>query len=323
MKFHLNFTPTESTYKLSHQEGVLFIGSCFSEHIATKLNTLKFNCLSNPFGIVFNPESISSQLLRCINKTYFITEDVFEVNRAWFSLQAHSGLFNDNKVEFLNQLNNQIDIWHHQLKKAKTLVITLGSAYAYKHIESNAIVANCHKLHATFFQKQLLSLNTLKQTYAQLIKELLNLNSQLQILFTVSPVKHLKDGIIENTRSKAILIEIAHTMVDEHKNCTYFPAYELVTDDLRDYRFFETDLAHPNKQAIDYVWQKFSDYYFSEQTTTLNTKLQELLNAINHKPFNANGTEYILFKKTHLDKCEQLKKQFPFLNLESELAFFK
>lgn len=323
MKFHLNFTPHESVFKINHQDEILFIGSCFSEHIASKLISLKFNCSTNPLGIVFNPQSIYDCLIRCISQTSFTTKDVFEKNGLWFSLYCHTSIYHTTQQGLLDFINQQLDAWHRKLKTAKCLIITLGSAYAYNHVESTNIVSNCHKLPNNQFRKQLLNLNSLYQQYTELIKTLLNLNPSLQILFTISPVKHIKDGIVENSRSKAILIELASTLVDENLCCSYFPAYELVSDDLRDYRFYEADLVHPNQQAIDYVWQKFSNSFFNLQTLTINSTLNEINSAKQHKPFQENSEEYKLFKKKYFEKCEVLKKENPWLNLESEISFFK
>ncbi len=322
MKFHLDFTPKISQNQINHQQGVLFMGSCFSEHIAGKLNQLKFEVDTNPFGIIFNPKSIELAINRIITKHYFTTTDIFEKDGTWFCLETHTSLFANTQFDLLQKLNALIDEWHTKLKHTKWLVITVGSAYAYKHVEQQTTVANCHKLPNTLFEKQLLQTNDIVSDYSILIENVKSINPQLQILLTVSPVKHLRDGVIENSLSKAILIQAVHQLVSKFINCSYFPAYELITDDLRDYRFYQADMAHPNHQAIDYVWQKFEQTYFSNETKLINEKLIDINLAVNHKPFNVEGDAFMQFKKTYYKKCEVLKQHYPWLNMEVELNYF-
>lgn len=322
MKFHLDFTPKISQHQINHQQGVLFMGSCFSEHIAGKLDQLNFEVDTNPFGIVFNPKSIELAINRILTKHYFLSTDVFEKDGFWYCLETHTSIFAKTQLDLLNKLNALIDEWHIKLKHAKWLVITVGSAYVYKHSEHQCIVANCHKLPNTLFEKQLLQTNDIVSDYTLLIENIKNINPNLQILLTVSPVKHLRDGFIENSLSKAILIQAVHQLVSKHMNCSYFPAYELVTDDLRDYRFYQTDMAHPNHQAIDYVWQKFEQTYFSNDTKLINEKLIDIHLALRHKPFNMDSEAFLQFKKAYYKKCEALKHQYSWLNLEVELNYF-
>jgi hypothetical protein len=298
------------------------MGSCFSEHIAGKLDKLKFEVDTNPFGIVFNPKSIELAINRILTKQYFTTTDVFEKDGFWYCLETHTSLFAKTQLDLLKKLNALIDEWHAKLKHAKWLVITIGSAYAYKHIEQQSIVANCHKLPNTLFEKQLLQTNDIVSDYSILIENIKSINPHLQILLTVSPVKHLRDGVIENSLSKAVLIQAVHQLVSQHTNCSYFPAYELVTDDLRDYRFYQADMVHPNQQAIDYVWQKFEQTYFSNETKSINEKLTDINLARRHKPFNIDGDAFLQLKKTYYKKCEALKQQYSWLNMEIELNYF-
>lgn len=323
MKFHLDFTPKISQQQINHQQGVLFIGSCFSEHIAGKLGQLKFEVDTNPFGIVFNPKSIELAINRILTKNYFTSTNVFEKDGFWFCLETHTSLFATTQLDLIKKLNTLIDEWYIKLKHAKWLVITLGSAYAYKHIEQERIVANCHKLPNTLFEKQLFQSNDIVSDFSILIENIKNINPQLQVLLTVSPVKHLRDGVIENSLSKAILIQAVHQLVSKHTRCSYFPAYELVAEDLRDYRFYQADMAHPNQQAVDYVWQKFEQTYFSNDTKLINEKLVDIYLAMHHKPFNMDGDAFLQFKKTYYKKCEALKQQYSWLNMEVELNYFK
>ncbi len=323
MKFHLNYKPAINVQQMSHQQGVLLIGSCFSEHIYNKLNNLKFTTKTNPFGIVFNPKSIALSINRILTKNYFTINDVFEKEGLWFCFEAHTSIFKQTQIELVNSLNTTINEWYKNLKMTKWLIITVGSAYAYKHTEQQQIVANCHKLPHSIFEKQLLQSNDIVADYSILIGALRQINPELQIILTVSPVKHLRDGIIENSLSKAILLQAVHQLVNQHTNCQYFPAYELVTDDLRDYRFYKADMAHPNDMAIDYVWQKFEEVYFSDDTKLINLKLADIHSAYNHKPLNKGTEAFTKFKSTYYKKCETLQTQYPWVNLSQELAYFK
>ena len=321
--FHLNFNPSVSSEKINHQQDLLFIGSCFSEHISKKFLDLKFSIESNPFGIVFNPHSIYSTLLNCINNAEVDDLHYLERDENWFCLEAHSSMYASEKKQLQSVLIHNTLQWHHKLKSATWLVITFGSAYAYEFKQTNKIIANCHKLPSQLFSKKLMSSQDIVSDYNELIKNLQLINPNLKILFTVSPVKHLRDGVIENNLSKAVLIQSVHQLISKHLNCFYFPAYELVLDDLRDYRFYQLDMAHPNSQAINYVFEKFMDVYFSDETKLINFQISEIQKAFNHKPYNNQNLFHEAFKQSMVLKCNNLLNQFPFLNLTKEINYFK
>lgn len=322
MTFHLDFNPPASQQKLRHQEEILMMGSCFSEHIAERLSALKFSVATNPFGIVFNPESICKMLHRIIDKDYFTVVDIFEKEERFFSFEVHSLISSSSANVFLKELNASIDHWHENLKSCKFLTLTFGSAFAYWHLERKEIVANCHKFPNSDFKKRLFSSTNIIDSYSVLLHKLLMFNPKLNIVFTVSPVKHLRDGVVENNLSKAILIQSVHQLIAKFNVCHYFPAYELVNDDLRDYRFYEADMAHPNQQAIDYVWQKFADVYFDLETKKLIEKIQEINQAMNHRPFNVLSESHLKFKQTFHQKCITLSTEHPWLDLQTETNYF-
>jgi hypothetical protein len=322
MQFYLGFQPEISQQKITHNDDVLLIGSCFSEHIGNCLSEFKFQVHSNPFGIVFNPKSIETALNRIIEKNYFNENDVFEKESNWFSLEAHSSVFAIGKNELLKLLNSTIDEWNLKLKSASFLILTYGSAFAYKSKLKDKIVANCHKLPQAEFDKVLLETQEIVSDYQILIDKIKVFNPGLKILFTVSPVKHLRDGVVENSLSKAILIQSVHQLIKRNSNCVYFPAYELVNDDLRDYRFYESDMAHPNTQAINYVWKKFSDVYFNEITNSINEKVIQIHQAYHHRLFNKTTESSIKFKHKFYQKCVTLQSEFPRINLSQELHYF-
>ncbi len=322
MRFHLDLNPGICSDKIQHRDTILLSGSCFSEHIEKKLNDLKFKCFSNPFGIVFNPNSIDITITRILEKNYFTDKDISEHNDTYLSLETHTSFIKFTKAELLSTLNGLIEAWHTHLTKADWLVITLGSAFYYRHLKTNTVAANCHKLPGREFSKQICETNTIVSNYNALLEKLNTFNPELKIILTVSPVKHLRDGIIQNNLSKAILIQSVHQIINKNKNCIYFPAYELVNDDLRDYRFYDPDMAHPNQQAIDYVWNKFSDMFFDKDTHALITKLNELNLSLNHRPLNTTGKAFSDFKSLQVKKCLELKTQYPYLDLDTEIRYF-
>ncbi|MES2567938.1 MAG: GSCFA domain-containing protein [Bacteroidota bacterium] len=322
MQFHLNYKPAISVQKITHQDQVLMIGSCFSQHIGNKLNDLKFKLETNPFGMVFNPESIVKAIIRIVEKKYFTEEDVFVHDEQWICLESHSSVSAASKEELLNSLNRLIDVWHAHLKTAPWLTITFGTAYAYKYLSSGQIVANCHKLPQAQFEKILLEPSAIISAYRNLLITLGQFNPNLKVIFTVSPVKHLRDGVVENSLSKAILLQCVHQIIKGANHCFYFPAYEIVTDDLRDYRFFESDMAHPNKLAIDYVWKLFGEAYFNEATQVINEKVMHIHQAYNHRLINKATGPSVKFRHNFYQKCVNLQAEYPYLDLVKELNYF-
>ena len=291
MKFHLNHNPKKFDFEISHSQSLFLIGSCFAENIGQKLKENKFHTLTNPNGILFNPNSIFRALQDAISLTTF--DDRFSVERDnyHFSFFHHSKIKASTAKQLKDQLQ-EINLNNHQfLKSCDFLIITFGTAYHYFHKNLHTTVANCHKQSQQTFTKKLLSLTEITEQYNLLFKQLSKLNPQLKIILTVSPVKHLKDGLLENSLSKSTLLLSVHELCQTNKNCVYFPAFELVTDDLRDYRFYKEDMAHPNAQAVNYVWEKFSETCFSESTKQLNQKIQKLNQALDHKQMSKNTTE--------------------------------
>lgn len=322
MKFHLNFSPSISDIKIKHESKIEMIGSCFSEHIGQKLMDLKFDIDTNPFGIIFNPISIAKLLNRIHFKTYFNQDDVFEHQNLWFCYECHSSIYANSREELLLQLNKKIDSLHEASKKWDFLFITLGSAYHYTLLSKKATVANCHKLPQHLFEKKLAVLSELNSMYSELIQNLVSSNPKLNIVISVSPVKHIRDGIIENNLSKSTLLLLCNHISKQHANCCYFPSYELVNDDLRDYRFYEQDMAHPNKQAIQYVWEKFSDCYFEKNTIELNEQLASVQQAFHHKVLKADSEEFKNFKLSMHKKCLTIQSKHSNIDLSKEIAYF-
>ncbi len=320
MQFHLNLQVEPTQQKISHHQQVLMMGSCFTEHIGHTLQALKFNIHVNPFGIVFNPESMAQALHRILSHTSFTADDLLFHDGAWHGMEAHGQFSSADQQAVLRVLNHHLDTWHAAIQAAHWLVLTPGTAYAYTHKATGRVVANCHKIPQQAFSKALLTHEQVVKSLSSALLRLWEINPGCQVITTVSPVKHLRDGVVENSLSKAVLIQGMHAL--EQYGCTYFPAYELVTDDLRDYRFYEKDMAHPNRQAIEYVWQKFSGAYFDADTVALNKHLSELSVAMTHRPHHPGHEAFRVFKQSQALKCKALQQEFPFLDLDREYAYF-
>ncbi len=322
MRFYLDLDTGISPASIQHRQKLLLMGSCFTEHIGKRLNDLKFDCHVNPFGSVFNPGSMHQALTRLLERRPFGESDLMEQQGSWLSLETHTSLNRSSKEDLLTTLNTLLTEWHEHLKTADWLMLTFGSAFYYEHQERQRLVANCHKLPAKQFTKKLADPSAIIASYNDLLKTLRSFNPNLKVILTISPVKHLRDGVVMNNLSKATLILAAHGIVNANDQCYYFPAYELVNDDLRDYRFYEADMAHPNQQAIDYVWQKFSGSWFAPATRPLLDRIAALNAAFRHRPLQESTQAFADFKSAQLQKCMELKNDFPYLDLNTEMAYF-
>lgn len=311
MNFILPFPVKHFTQQVNIKQAILLMGSCFAEEIGAKLEERKFNALTNPHGILYNPISIRSALTDYMQDKKYTKEDIFLHNELWRSFNHHGKFANTDADACLENINHHISLAHQQLKEAKWLLVTFGSAFAYTH--NKQIVANCHKLPASQFEKVLISKEQITDVWQKEINVLKELNPQLNILFTVSPVRYVRDGLIENNRSKGILLDAVHTLTEENTNCFYFPAYEIVIDELRDYRFFKDDLVHPNHLAVNYVWQKFTDVVCDEETKNFITDYEPILKSLQHRDLQEGTTASLKFKKHLEEKINTLKAKYSFL----------
>lgn len=303
MKFHLDHTPKKADFELDHSNGIFLIGSCFAEEIGNKLKEHRFKVNRNPAGILFNPLSIES----CLNTILQQKQDeakIIKRGENYFSYEHHSSVKANSKEELLNEINKTQKEALEFLKEASVLIITFGTAYYYKHRQLDSVVANCHKQASTLFSKELCSVEMLCEKYSELIKAIKSINPKIKFIFTVSPVKYLKDGLENNSISKSTLLLAAQMICAKNKDCHYFPAFELVNDDLRDHRFYKEDLAHPNEQAINYVWEKFSVTFFSEGTKKVIELLSKLNVSSNHHTLHNNKEETIKLE----EYCNKLKE---------------
>ena len=303
----------EARNPIDYNSKLLLLGSCFSENIGDKLSYYKFQSHQNPFGILFHPKAIENLMTNAINEKEYSEKDLTFQNERWHCFDAHSSLSAADKNELLNNLNSTISSTKKQLEEATHIVITLGTSWVYRFIETDKIVANCHKIPQKKFLKELLSVDEISESLEAILVLLKSINKNIQILFTVSPVRHLKDGFIENTQSKAHLISAIHNILNGGY-AFYFPSYEIMMDELRDYRFYAEDMIHPNKTAINYIWEKFVASWFSEDTLLTMKDVDVIQKGLSHRPFNENSIQHHQFLKNLEVKKETLKVQFPFIN---------
>lgn len=321
MDFRLEFTPKAFNVKINHRENLFLVGSCFTENIGSKLRQLKFSVLENPNGILFNPISIVNAFNGYIQNKKYAEADLFYQNECWNSWQHHSRFSNPDKEQCLQVINQSQSEAHDLLKKADWLMITVGSAFVYE-LSNKEVVANCHKVPTDKFNKKLLRVDEVTNALSGMLANIFNFNPKAKVIFTISPVRHLRDGFVENNRSKATLIQAIHQLVDADVRLFYFPAYELVIDDLRDYRFYAEDMVHPNYAATNYVWEKFIAACIDEPSHQLMKELGVINAARNHKAFNPLSGAHKIFLQSNYLKIIALKQRYAYLDLAEEERYF-
>ncbi|MEH6659650.1 GSCFA domain-containing protein [Leeuwenhoekiella marinoflava] len=311
MKLQTTIPLKTSKNQFDYDSEILLVGSCFVENIAAKLEYYKFKNQVNPFGILFHPEAIARFFEYVVSGKIFTEVELLEVQERFVCLDAHSDLSGASVSETLKLLNAAIVQARIQLEAASHVIITLGTAWGYRHKTQDKIVANCHKIPQREFDKELATVSDIEDALRRTLNSIQNLNSKLNVLFTISPVRHIKDGFIENQRSKAHLLTAVHSVIDKTEQTEYFPSYEIVMDELRDYRFYKRDLIHPNELAVAYIWECFISVYVSEETHKTMQQVEEIQRGLAHKPFNANSEQHQKFLKKLEVKKSTLQAQYP------------
>ncbi len=312
MNFQTQIPISKSDFPIDYSSKIISFGSCFAENMAEKFEYFKFENVVNPFGIIFNSVSIEKLIVRSIRKQYFTVNDIFYHNDLWHCYEVHSELSNSNKEGLLITLNELIDSTHQQLLASSHVIITLGTSWVYRNIESHEIVANCHKVPQKQFTKELLSVAQIESCLQNILSEIQTINPHCKFIFTVSPVRHIKDGFVENNVSKAHLLSAVYYFITLNKsNCVYFPSYEIMMDELRDYRFFGEDMLHPNQTAIDYVWIKFFENYVAENEFGTMQQVCDIQKALHHKPFNPKSESHQKFLENLNQKINTILKKHP------------
>lgn len=321
MDFHLSFDPPSMQDKISLRDKIMLSGSCFTEHMSAKLKQYKFHIQENPHGILFNPISLARSVQACITNKHYTDADIFFDQGIWSGWDFHSCFSDPDPKTTLTAMNQSVGAGHLFMKNAQWLILTLGSAFVYQ-LENGQIVANCHKAPAALFRKRLLTVEEVLSELDNLIHRVNLFNPGMRIIFTISPVRHLRDGFVENNRSKAILIQAVHHLVNKFSKLFYFPAYELVIDDLRDYRFFAEDMVHPNYQATNYVWEKFAASSFTDSTRETMKEIYKLSAARLHKALHPGSDLHKKFLQKNHREAMELAGRLPFLDFSEELTYF-
>lgn len=306
---------------ISHRSRIMLVGSCFADNIGKRLQERKFHICTNPFGVQYNPLSIATVLKRVLNGEKFTENscEIFEHSGMWHSILHHSSFSRANREELLHTINHELEKAHRTAQNCDIAVITFGTAYTYFRKSDSIVAGNCHKLPGSLFDRRLLDIDEITAHTAEIIELFRKENPEIQFLFTVSPIRHLSDGAHDNQVSKAtLLLAIEKLRRLFPCNTFYFPAYEIVLDELRDYRFFSEDMTHPSAVAVEYIWERFSDCFFNSATKELNREIENILKGISHRPFNPESAKYKEFIAATLNNINLLKERYSHIDFENE-----
>ncbi len=306
MKFRTEIPISKSKFPIDYNSKIVSFGSCFAENMAEKLSYFKFQNTCNPFGILFHPLAIEKIISKAVNLEFFTKKDIFFHDERWHCFDVHSDLSNSNEAELVANLNKIIELTHQKIAESTHFIITYGTSWVYNNVDNNTIVANCHKVPQKQFSKEILSVATIEKSIQNTIGFIQKLNPNCKIIFTISPVRHIKDGFVENQRSKAHLITAIQNLQLE-----YFPSYEILMDELRDYRFYAEDMLHPSQLAIDYIWERFSETAISEESHTIMDEVESIQKGLAHRPFNPDSEKHKKFLSNLKQKMNTLALKFP------------
>jgi len=319
-KFSTRVHIAESPVKISYDTRCLFMGSCFSDNIGRIMQELKFPVLLNPFGTLFNPASLADNILNLMHPRRFTAGDLTFHRGLWFSFSHYTGFSHPDPDLCLEKINDSLKSGSEWLSQCHYLLLTFGTAWAYVENKSGRLVANCHKLPASNFTRVFLEPYRIVEQYDSLLTDLKKFNPALNIIFTLSPVRHWADGAENNQLSKSVLNYSIHKILEKHTNTRYFPAYEIFMDELRDYRFYASDMFHPSEQASQYVWERFCEAWIDHPSRTTMNEISSVLKATGHRPLHTDTDEYKTFCKNTLKKIEDLKNRIPGLDFSVEIS---
>ncbi len=310
MDFRTIVPISKNDHLINYQSKIFSLGSCFAENIASKFDYYKFDNQCNPFGIIFNTVALEKIVARIVDLNYFSELDIFENNGLWQCFEVHSNMSNSDRFEYLQHLNSILLASHEYLKTATDLILTLGTSWAYELNETKQTVANCHKIAQSEFTKILLSAEQNTVALRKIIYDVQKINSSIKVILTISPVRHLKDGFFENNVSKSTLFAAIFNL-NPSDNTSYFPSYEIVMDELRDYRFYQSDFLHPSQMAIDYIWSKFKESHISKEAFITIKDVESIQKMISHRHANKNSVDYQIFSDKLHSKITKLNAIFP------------
>ena len=315
MQFRTKIPILKSNNPIDYNAKIVSLGSCFAVNMSEKLDYFKFENTCNPFGILFHPLAIEKLIDFAVSGKQFSEVDVFFHNERWHCFDAHSDLSNTSQSALIANLNSLVIATKVQLQSASHIIITYGTSWVYRNIATDKIVANCHKVPQAAFSKEILSVETITKSIQNALDLIQKINANVNFIFTVSPVRHLKDGFVENQLSKAHLITAIHQIL-QSANCKlqsaiYFPSYEIMMDELRDYRFYAEDMIHPTQIAVDYIWQRFSETSISEDSQLVMREVETIQKGLAHRPFNSDSESHQQFLSKLQDKMVKLHNRFP------------
>jgi hypothetical protein len=319
MKFRTKVSPPPLNFHIDYHHRLFFIGSCFTEQIGKKFSELRFKAIVNPYGIIYNPASIAKNILTAIHNDDIRKAHIVEDERGVFHYDFHSSIHASNPDDILEKIQTVHGLSREALHSNDVIFITLGTAFVYRLKRTGQIVANCHKQPSSLFTKELLTVPELSEILHALVENLIRLNTHTKIVFTVSPVRHLSEGLIDNQLSKSILICAIHETVQKYEQAHYFPAYEIVMDDLRDYRFYKADLIHPNDSATTYIWDYMSSQLFTDETQNTMLTIKEMVQSLAHKPLFPGSLAHVKFLEATLNKMKTFAVQHGHIPLHHEI----
>ncbi len=320
MKFRTEIELPSHFVEISHHKKITMMGSCFTEYIGQRLIEEKFDCIANPFGISFNPFSIIKGIQRLQENSPFHPEELMIHNGLWHSFMHHGCFSSSSQEKALQRINESYITSAAHFTSSHLLLITWGSAYIYLHKKTNSIVSNCHKLPSTEFERRILSVEEITQIYTKTLEPWLKEDSSRQIILSISPIRHIRDGLHENQLSKATLLLAADRLQKQYPTKVfYFPAYEILMDELRDYRFYDTDMLHPSPVAKEYIYERFSECCFSTITQQTAQECRALYRMLRHRPIHPESSSWHSFVKQVDLKIKQLQQKYPYLTFNKEI----
>ena len=303
----------KAEFNITYEDSIMTLGSCFAENIGRKMQDVCFETDINPFGVLYNPVSISNSIKLLIENKPFTDTDIFKSRDLWQSF-SHSSLFSATSPErCLEKINERFWGAASFLERADFLLITFGTAWIYEERKSGSVVSNCHKLPASNFTRRRLTVDEMVADYSDLINDITTKYPRIKLIFSISPIRHWKDGAHENNISKSTLLLAIDELQQKFSEVHYFPAYEIQMDELRDYRFYASDMLHPSDVAVDYIWQRFSETYFDEVTTRIKKEFEQLLSDLSHRPLFPESDEYLKFQQHVQKKKSDFELKYPFL----------
>lgn len=323
MNFTLSLDIPRLPAPISYQDGILLIGSCFTEHMAERLVQHRFRTLSNPNGILFNPLSVADAIDSYLDEREYGADDLFFLNEVWNSWDHHSRFSHPDKETALQGINASQREAGAFIREANWIIVTLGTGFQYFLKTEDRPVSNNHRAPAQWFEKRLLEIDWMVEAWTATLERLFSLNPNANVLFTISPVRHIRDGVVDNNRSKARLMEAVHRLCSDFDRAHYFPAYELVIDILRDYRFYDIDMVHPNYLATSFVWEEFVKSCVDAAALPVMERMRDIATARSHRPRFPDTAAHQAFKVAYAQKVRQLLEQEPYLDLKEELQFFE